>query len=83
MTKQLNPAKESMTAAQSRVYKIILARQQKGETTKTSDVAKSWGGKNRQYVRRIIVSLMDKGIVESYTRIYYRIANAKENTHGG
>jgi len=72
--KQLNPARESMTAAQASVYKIIEARQRKGETTKTADVAKKWGGRNRQYVLRTIRSLMDKGIVESYNRIYYRIA---------
>lgn len=72
-TKAHNPAALGLTDAQNNAYRILQNRQARGLTTTSSDVAEEWGDKDRSYVYRVLKALCDKGMVERYSRRYYKL----------
>jgi len=68
----VNPAKNSLTQAEHEVFKIVRDRQNRNKTTTSGDVAADWG-KDRTYVYRKLMSLIEKGLIERYSHLYYRV----------
>lgn len=70
---KINPAGLKLTAAQTQVLKILRGRQSMGLISTSTDVAKAWGDKDRSYTYRVLKSLIGKGLIENYSRRYYKI----------
>lgn len=68
-----NAVQLGLTPGEFEVYSIVRKRHLKGKTTANSDVAEAWD-KSRTYVYRTLRSLVDKGLVERYSGIFYRLA---------
>jgi predicted transcriptional regulator len=64
-----------LTAAEDKVFKIVSRRVENGKTVTTQDVSKSFGGKHRSYVYRILKRLIDKGLVTRYLTRYYSVSD--------
>lgn len=74
-----NAAKLELTAAQNAVYKIVHSRQLSGETTTSTDVTNDRGLKDRSSTYRVLKSLIEKGLIETYAGKYYKLAQTQED----
>lgn len=66
-----NPSALGLTKPEARAYNFILRRESEGQVTTTGNIAASFG-LNRTTVYKTLKSLVDKGILETYERGYYR-----------
>ena len=70
---KLNPVEEGLTEAEYNVFKVLEKRQVRGKVTSTGDISKALRGLDRSWIWRNLMSLIEKGIVEQYSRRCYRI----------
>lgn len=69
-----NPVDLQLTAVQSGVYSILLARHQSGQLTTRADIETALGGKDKSWICRILRVLSEKGLIERYQQRYYKIS---------
>lgn len=74
-----NPAKLELTAAQAAVYKIVRSRQMRNKTTTSTNVTKDRGLKDRSSTYRVLKSLIELGLIETYAIKYYKLAEQKKD----
>lgn len=70
----VNPAIYGLTDAENEVYQIICDSEiNQRKTITTAAIQEAWQQRNRTYVYRIVQGLIDKKLVERYSKIYYRL----------
>ena len=78
-TNIFNPAEHELTGSEYEVFQIMRKRESERLLTMTGDVAEDWGDKNRSYTYRVLKSLADKKLIQSYNRRYYRVIYPPKN----